>query len=450
MKAFQPRFCTALLLLSGCLLLTGCFEKLEQFLPKPPEKKVEVQEVPLSEEEKRVQETLEKHDVFTPVEPDVPKAVEFELNKSSIVSVLLYHDFAPDRSRNEMTISLPAFRAQLQALKDAEIPVIPMADLLAWKRGEKNIPDHAVVITIDDGWLGVYEYAFPILKEFGYPFTLYLYKNYVGIGGRSLTHEQIKEMQAAGMDVGNHSTSHQGLAMGKRGRTQEQYEEWLHKEIIESKEFLEQNFGIVCKTFSYPFGNKNEEVVKYTMDAGYDAAFTVNPQKITWDTPNGELPRFTQLGDADGNFRLATSFRGMGTDIGDSKFIKTDAVNEQGEKLVDLNPAPDSTIAERRPLIQAQLSHVGPVLPESIVLRLSGFGIVPATYDPNTQTVSYRVPQRIRLESCTATLSFRRNTEDKEEVISWNFSIDRAASYLPKQEFDKSASNTIAPASAKH
>jgi peptidoglycan/xylan/chitin deacetylase (PgdA/CDA1 family) len=38
---------------------------------------------------------------------------------------------------------------------------------------------------MDDGWEGVYTYAYPVLKEYGFPFTIYLYKKYVNIGGRS-------------------------------------------------------------------------------------------------------------------------------------------------------------------------------------------------------------------------------------------------------------------------
>ncbi|WP_166442778.1 polysaccharide deacetylase family protein [Phragmitibacter flavus] len=425
-------------------MLTSCLEKLEQFLPKPPPKAVQIEEPPLTEEEKRLQDTLATSDVLTPIDVEVPKAVEFELNKSSVVSLLLYHDFTPRIPRNEMTISVPKFRAQMQALKDAEIPVISMSDLLAWKRGEKNIPDNAVVITIDDGWLGTYEHAFPVLKEFNYPFVLYLYKKFVGTGGRSMTLEQVRDMLAHGGELGSHTLSHDALALGKRGRNAEQYQAWLQAEIGDSKTWIESTFGVTCTTLAYPYGNKNEEVVKFTLDTGYEAAVTVNPQKTTWDTPNGEIPRFTQLGDSDGNFKLATSFRGLGAAIADSKFIKTDAVNEKGEKLVELLPAPNSTITERRPVLQADLSRIGPVLPESIVLRIAGFGTVPAIFDPNSQIISYRVPQRIRLESCSATLTFRRVGADKDEILNWQFNIDRNASYAPQTEFDTGSKETAA------
>jgi len=432
------------------LLMTSCLEKLEQFLPKPTPREEATVEKPLTPEELAVQKTLESSEVFAPGTdlPPAPKAEPFEINKSSLVSILLYHDFVERIPRNEMMVSMPVFRAQLQALKDANIPVIPMSDLIAWKKGEKNIPEECVVITLDDGWVGSYTLAFPVLKEFNYPFTIYLYKKYVNSGGRSMTIPQIKEMLDYGAELGSHSLSHQPMAMSKAGKTDEQYQAWLTAEIVESKKFLEDTFKRSCLTFAYPYGNKTDHIVKMTMDAGYAGAVTVNPQKVTWDTPDGLLPRFTQLGDKDANFKLATSFHGGGTSISESKFIKTDEVDAEGNKLIELSPKPDSTITERRPRIEAKLARLGAIVPESLALRISGFGAVPVQYDAATQTVSYHVPQRIRLNDCTVSLSFKRADVEKAELVMWKFKIDQTAAYLPEIAMEPAPAPAPAPAAA--
>ena len=77
------------------------------------------------------------------------------------------------------------------------------AELEAWERGEKQSPEKAVLLTFDDGWESVYTDAYPVLKEFGFPFTMYLYKKYVNSGGRSMTWDQIREMMAFGAEVGS-------------------------------------------------------------------------------------------------------------------------------------------------------------------------------------------------------------------------------------------------------
>jgi peptidoglycan/xylan/chitin deacetylase (PgdA/CDA1 family) len=393
---------------------------------------------------------VEGADLFGPEKPgtpeeEAPKAPAFELNKSSLVSIMCYHDFAEKPAKSDMVITHATFRTQMQALKDANIPVIRMSDVLAWKRGEKNIPDEAVVITMDDGWVGVHNYAFPILKEFGYPFTFYLYKNYVNRGGRSMTIAQIKEMLDYGAEVGSHSVSHQDLR-AKHGKTDEAYAAWLKEEIEGSKKYIEGLLGVTCKTFAYPYGNKSPEIAQLCLDAGYEAALTVNPQKTTWDKENALMPRFVQIGDKDINFKLATSFHGTANSIANSKFIKVDAVNDKGEKLVQLTPGPGETVTDRLPVITANLSRLGAIIPETIVMRISGFGAVPVEFDPATQFISYRVPQRLRLDECTVNLSFRRTDAEKDELVSWKFKIDQSASYLPQELVTEPAPETPEPA----
>ena len=135
-------------------------------------------------------------------------------------------------------------------------------------------------------------------------------------------------------------------------------------------------------------------------------------------------------GDSDANFKYATSFRGRG-DVSSNKFLVADATNDKGEQLVKLTPAPEATITDRRPLIEASLKNVGTVLPESIKLRVGGLGTVPSYYDADTMTVRFQMPYRIRREETVVSLSFQREASLPAEVITWRFKVDLAAAYLP-------------------
>lgn len=428
-----------------CSTLTSC-DQIKRLLPKPPDVTTKV--VQASSEESTDPPALSDPSVYAPEDAiPVAKVVEFELNKSSLVSIICYHDYHETTSRNDMTISAAAFRSQLQALKDSNIPVIPLSDVIEWKKGKKNIPDEAVVITMDDGWQGVYQVAFPILKEFGYPFTLYLYKNYLNSGGRTLNLDQVREMMANGAELGSHSVSHHALA-SKKGRSEEQHRAWVKMELEESKRFLEATFGVSMRSFAYPYGSKSDEIAKMTLEAGYDIAVTVNPQKVTWDTDNSVLPRFVALGDTLTNFKIATSFRGMGSSIADSKVLKNDATNEQGEKLIELNPPAESKVNDRTPLITVNVSKLGEILPETIQMRVSGFGPVPAEYNSETKSITYQVQQKLRLETCNVTLKFKRVDAEKEDVISWEFKVDQDHSYLPLVQFSKPNTEVKADTSA--
>jgi hypothetical protein len=108
-----------------------------------------------------------------------------DTNRAAKFIVLLYHRFE-DRPADLVTTPND-FRAQMKALKDNGVSVISMQDLLAWRNGEKPIPSKSAVVTIDDEWNSQYYVAWPILKEFGYPFTLFVYTQWVNTGGKSMT-----------------------------------------------------------------------------------------------------------------------------------------------------------------------------------------------------------------------------------------------------------------------
>ncbi|MDB6073519.1 MAG: hypothetical protein JWO89_1159 [Verrucomicrobiaceae bacterium] len=411
---------------------------------------------PTTAEEDAMNRTLDDPKVFDPNAPR-PKAVALEdeapeapaapeVNKSASVSILGYHDFR-DHGGTPMMIAEPKFRQQMEAVRDSKIPVIPLSDVLAWKRGEKNIPEEAICITMDDGYVGVYQYAYPILKEMGFPFTVYLYKNYVNIGGRSMKWEQIKEMMEHGCEVASHTVSHSALT--KKGtRTDAEYESWLLGELKESKEFLEQHIGKPCLSVAYPYGSYSDTIMELGQQVGYEAGVTVANTKVAWDTPNAKLGRYIIHGEQDGSFRLATSFHSRG-ELGSAKSLAIEAKDEKGEQLVQLSPAPNSTITERRPVIEANLIRLGSIVPESLRLRIGGYGMVPAEFDPKTFVLRYKLPSKLRREDCNVTLMFKRSTEAEEEMVTWKFKVDLTAAYLPAVAEAKKEAENPEPAQSK-
>ena len=436
------------LLIAGVVALSGCDRIktkiksiVEQASPAPDKN------APLSNDEKAMNGMLEDPKLYDATKPEGgAKEPEVQINKSANVSILGYHDFR-ESGGTPVLISGDKFRKQMQAIKDAKIPVIPLSQLLAWKRGEQDVPEEAIVITMDDGWEGVYKIAYPILKEFGFPFTVYLYKNYVNIGGRSMTWEQIKEMMQHGCDVQSHTVSHDSLT-NRKHLPAEEYQVRLIKELKESKEFLEQNLGIQVTSLAYPYGVLDDTVVDTTLQLGYEAGVTVSPQKVTWDTPNGRLPRYIVHGEEDTVFRNSTTFRTRGGDLS-NKVIAIDAKNDKGELLVKLKPEPNSTIIERRPTIEANLIKLGSIVPESIRVRVAGYGVVPATFDKSTFILSYQIPTKLRRDECAVSITFKRDLNAPEELITWKFKIDLAAAYLPQETFAQPAepSESVLPAS---
>ena len=347
------------------------------------------------------------------------------------VSVLGYHDFSETAPETEMLIRTSKFRTQMEAIRNLGLPVIPMADFQAWKRGEKEIADKSIVITIDDGWKAVYTDAFPVLKEFGYPFTLFLYKNYVDGGGKALTTAMIGEMQKHGATIASHSVSHPypGTVKSHRRKGTEEYDKFLRKELGESKRFLEAKFGARVTTYAYPGGFHTEEMFPLAGEFGYEHLFTVLPGKIRRFHDNRTLPRYVILGTHDRIFDLATGFNEVA-----AASATDSAVMAPQSTPFPVTPEPGAMIDTRLPRISADLSTLGDFDPKTLVMKVGGFGEVPATFDEATRSFSWQVNRRLRSPVCQVAVSWLDSKGKPPEVpLRWTFRIDPEAAYLPTE-----------------
>jgi len=350
------------------------------------------------------------------------------------VSVLGYHDFSETTPETEMLIRTSKFRKQMEAIKNLGLPVIPMADFQAWKRGEKDIADKSIVITIDDGWKAVFTDAYPILKEFGFPFTLFLYKNYVDGGGKALTSAMIEEMQKNGGTVGSHSVGHPypGTVKSHRRKGPEAFDKFLRNELGESKRFLESKFGARVTSYAYPGGFHTEEMFPLADEFGYEHLFTVLPGKIRRSHDNRTLPRYVILGTHDRIFDLATGFNEVAVSAAEVAVIAPQSTP------FPVEPEPGSLIDSRLPLLSADLSTLADFDPKTLVMKVGGFGEVPATFDEATKSFSWQVNRRLRSPVCQVAVSWLDSKGKPPEVpLRWSFRIDPEAAYLPTEGSSK-------------
>src|SRR5437667_5777234 len=370
-----------------------------------------------------------------PVVAATPKVKKPVVDQTAQTLIFCYHRLV-DKIRYPGTEITPAaFEAKMKELKDKGITVISMQDLLAWKRGEKNIPPRCAVITFDDGWKSQYEVAWPILKKFGYPVTMFIYTEGVRGGslggGEAITWEQLADMRDNGVDIQAHTATHQDLREGhtvmviepggkrtKKKLTGADYEKWVQNEVVGCKELLEQRLGIKVNCFAVPFGNYNEHVKELARNAGYEAMFTVYGQPITFTSPMDSIGRYAIEANKPKVFADAVSMIGASTGGGT-------AVAEVGAKDLMTQPADGETVRTALPLIKANLSSIGQIEPGSVQMRVSGLGLVPVSFDPKTGMVSYQVPQKLRDKTCTVIVSAK--SAGKKVETHWTFGIEEAA-----------------------
>ena len=350
------------------------------------------------------------------------------------VAVLGYHDFSETEPETAMRIHTSKFRRQLEMLDQLGISVISLGDFIAWKNGEKNIPPKSALITLDDGWKSVYTDAFPILKELGLPFTLFLYENYVDGGNKALTSAMIREMMADGATIGSHSVSHPYPATVKQrmGRGPEEYEAFLRHEMGGSKQFLESRFKVPVATYAFPGGFHTPEMLTLGSGLGYTHMFTVMPGKVTRATPDDRIPRYMILGNYDKIFEFATTFVDPNNPLAQPAGAISGLIQTTSQPV---RPEAGMIVNSRLPEILADLSGIANLDPSTLVMKVSGFGQVPARYSPETGKFSWTVNRRLRHLTTQVAVSWKDlDGNPPEKPLRWSFQIDRESAYLPDSE----------------
>jgi peptidoglycan/xylan/chitin deacetylase (PgdA/CDA1 family) len=206
-----------------------------------------------------------------PSQPDLPSA-----------TILCYH-IIESPADPLMEISRETFQQQLRYLIVTGYTVVPLRDIYEYAIGKRaSLPKNPVAITVDDGWRSTYTEIFPEMKRQRLPFTVFIYPKIIGRTAYALTWKQIKEMAEDGVDIESHSYSHPFLTRRRHASLDEQqYAEWLERELVESKRILEHETGRTVSFLAYPYGDYDHILAASVAKAGYDAALTCDYGRIT-------------------------------------------------------------------------------------------------------------------------------------------------------------------------
>ena len=189
--------------------------------------------------------------------------------------ILCYHRFtAANKSRSKLELTQHKVRQQLQYIADQGYHVIRMSDVEDYLQGRKEIPRRSVVITIDDGYRSTYDVLFPLLQEYEFPATIFVYTDFIGAPA-ALTWKQMKIMRDSGLvDIQSHSKSHASLV--ELTNSGPGYLKRLESEVRTPSKALEKRLGHPVDIFSYPYGDTNKKAVKALKKQGIRMAVTVN------------------------------------------------------------------------------------------------------------------------------------------------------------------------------
>jgi peptidoglycan/xylan/chitin deacetylase (PgdA/CDA1 family) len=203
-------------------------------------------------------------------------------NGYQLVPVLCYHNFGP-QARGRLVLAASAFEEQMRYLKREGYRVITLRELLEFTALRRQLPRKTVVLTFDDGWRAFKEHAYPILKELGFPATLFIYTDFVGARA-ALSWDELRQLADEGFDIQAHSKTH-GDMRRKPGESDQAYRERLQAELVQPLAVFQRRLGRTPTILAYPYGAHDEEVVRAVREAGYVAAFDVRRQGNPSFTP---------------------------------------------------------------------------------------------------------------------------------------------------------------------
>jgi biofilm PGA synthesis lipoprotein PgaB len=234
-------------------------------------------------------------------------------NQATDFLVLCYHDVQDDmRNANPgvLTITTKELINQFSWLREHNYNVISLDDLVAARAGKRALPEKAVLLTFDDGYVSIYDRVLPLLRLFNYsavvalvgdwmdaaPGTTVNYGNNPVPRERFLAWSQVRELLDSGLvELASHSYDlHHGVLANPQGNrlpaassrvydaataryeSDTQYTQRLHHDLRASVNSIHKHTGQYPRAMVWPYGAYNQQTVEITRSLGMDISLTLD------------------------------------------------------------------------------------------------------------------------------------------------------------------------------
>ena len=205
-------------------------------------------------------------------------------------NVFTYHRFNDSRYPST-NISIQDFRAHLDLLSQQEFSVLTLGQVVDKLQKGLSLPPRCAVITIDDAYRSFLTDGWPLLKQYGYQATLFVSTDTVG-GGGYLIWQELRLLQDAGIEIGNHSASHAYLLDRLPSENDADWKTRVATDLRRSQLTFKNRLDSAPKLFAYPYGEFSPALVSLVKSEGFAAAFGQQSGVVTAGMDFFELPRF--------------------------------------------------------------------------------------------------------------------------------------------------------------
>jgi poly-beta-1,6-N-acetyl-D-glucosamine N-deacetylase len=202
--------------------------------------------------------------------------------------IFIFHRFGDDRYPDTNT-AIATLRAEFGYLKANGYKVIPLSRLAnALKNGEP-VDDKWVVLTIDDNFKSFYENGLPLFKEFGYPFTLFVYVEATDKAyGDYMNWAQVREASHFG-EIGLHGYGHRHETHLTPTTLKDDTEKGLRS--------FAKALRTVPRYYAYPYGEYNADVKAGIAAYGFDLILNQNSGAVNVNSDPADLDRIALTGE---------------------------------------------------------------------------------------------------------------------------------------------------------
>jgi peptidoglycan/xylan/chitin deacetylase (PgdA/CDA1 family) len=175
------------------------------------------------------------------------------------------------------------FARTMRLLKAHGWDTITSAELADARAADRPLPRRSFVIVFDDGNRDGYDNAYPILERFGFEGVFAVVVGRVGVKRRAMTWAELRDLQAAGHEIANHSLHHADVTRLDRAG--------LAREVGLAAERLHRHLGSWPRTFVYPFGRWDGDGIAAVRTTHHHIANTTVPGATRRSTERFTAPR---------------------------------------------------------------------------------------------------------------------------------------------------------------
>jgi peptidoglycan/xylan/chitin deacetylase (PgdA/CDA1 family) len=191
--------------------------------------------------------------------------------------VLCYHRVGGPLELGVTRVARTVFERQMRALARAGWETLTLEQFSDAVARRSAVVRNRVLLTFDDGYAALADFAYPVLADLGFTATTFLITDYVGAWNtwdvrytwrrlRHLDWRAIGDWRGRGFDFASHGASHVRLTWLADGAVRD--------ELGRSRETLRARLGPEAgRAIAYPFGARDERIERLTAAAGYELGF---------------------------------------------------------------------------------------------------------------------------------------------------------------------------------